>query len=144
MVQAWGSETDTAAPGPAAPPPLPPRSELFFLPLHNPDAGLANMPVADFVQSHVLERAAVSDAARRHVRRLRDRGVLPQDWRDAWSQPVLAVAVRNNYVALAAWLLEQGVPLSRDGPGLALLEHSRAHNMPAMEQVLGSALRAHA
>lgn len=118
---------------------------LFFLPLINPTKDLGNVALSEFVRSHVLEVAPVSDAARAHIERLRRRGVAPADWRDAWSQPVLAVAVRSNYVALAAWLLAQGAPLLPDTAGLALLQHAEAHNMTAMARTLAVAMHdAHA
>eukprot|EP00892_Ulva_mutabilis_P002985 jgi/Ulvmu1/12688/UM094_0046.1 len=137
------SEADRTG-SPMLPLTRPQHEDLFFLPLLNPASTLHNLPMPDFLRSHVLETAPVSDAARRHVRALRARGIAPREWRDAWSQPVLAVTVQNNYVALAAWLVQQGVPLQRDETGLALLEHARTHGMLAMEQALAAAMTTHA
>lgn len=121
-------------------------ANMFFLPLlsRQTPAGqdIPNAPLWDHLRSHTLEAAEVSGAARAHVRRLRAAGVPPAEWRDAASAPVLNVAIRSNYVALAAWLLRQGVPLPAVAAAEDLLEHCRARRWTVMADWLDGALHA--
>ena len=86
----------------------------WFLPLHNVTQDHGNMPMLEYFGSNILETAPVSDAARSHIRRLNDTGLEPHEWRDAFSRSVLDVAIVKNYVKLAQWLVDMGVPVKDD------------------------------
>lgn len=116
----------------------------FFLPLvsrlDGPGREIVNAPLWDHLRSHTLETAEVSEAARTHVQRLRAARVPPAEWRDAASAPVLSVAIRSNYVALAAWLLRQGVPPPSATAAEDLLRHCHARGWTAMAEWLEGAV----
>jgi hypothetical protein len=104
----------------------------FYLPLVNTSQDLSNIPLVDYFASHALEIAPVSDAAKDHIDKLQSLEVPPEHWRDFYSRPVLAVAVFKNYVALAQWLVEQGVPLKNDEHGRDLLKWVEKEEMNQM------------
>lgn len=65
----------------------------------------------EYFEANILETAEVSDAAKSHIELLKETGIGPEDWRDSLSRPVLMVAVMKNYVKLAQWLVDEGVPV---------------------------------
>lgn len=89
-------------------------SNHFFYPLVNMSTDIGNTEILDFIRMHTLEYAPVSDAARNHIEKLKAMGMKPEEWRDFYSRPVLQVAVAYNYLALAKWLVEEGVVLQND------------------------------
>jgi hypothetical protein len=83
----------------------------WFLPLFNTTVDHANMPMLDYFEANILQTAEVSDAAKSHIALLNEIGIDPEDWRDNLSKPVLHEAVLKNYMKLAQWLVDQGVPV---------------------------------
>jgi Cupin-like domain len=90
------------------------EGKQFYLPLINMSRDIGNIPVTDYIRLNILETAPVSDAARSHISKLKRLDIKPDHWRDAFSRRVLHVAVTHNYVALAKWLVEEGVTLKND------------------------------
>jgi hypothetical protein len=92
------------------------ESMPYFLPLFNTTVNHPNLPMLDYFQANILETVEVSDIAKWHINYLKGQGIDPSDWRDDINRPVLVVAVTNNYIKLAQWLVDQGVPVT-DRPG---------------------------
>ena len=86
----------------------------FYLPLVNMSSDVGNIPITDYFRMNCLEYAPVSDAARSHINKLKALGIEPDEWRDYFSRPVLGIATTHNYIELAKWLVEEGVPLEND------------------------------
>lgn len=86
----------------------------FYFPLINMSKDVGNMPIVDYFHMNSLEFAPVSDAARAHIAKLKYLEIEPTEWRDSFSRPVMFIAVTHNYIALAKWLVEEGVPLEND------------------------------
>ena len=103
-----------------------------FLPLVNMSAELQNIPMSDYFGSHALETAPVSDAAKAHVKMLRWLGLKPDQWHDYYSRSLLTVSVVNNYLQLAQWLVEQGMPVSNDPPHRQLLKYVDSEGLEKM------------
>lgn len=104
----------------------------FFLPLVNMSRDLDNIPMNEYFGSHALETAPVSDAAKAHVDRLRWIGLPPEQWHDYYSRSLLTVAIVNNYLQLAQWLVEQDMPVSNDLPHRQLLKYVEEERMQKM------------
>ena len=104
----------------------------FFLPLVNMSAALHNIPMHEYFGSHALETAPVSDAAKAHVSMLRWLGLKPNQWHDYYSRSLLTVSVVNNYLQLAQWLVEQGMPVSNDPPHRQLLKYVDSEGLEKM------------
>ena len=90
--------------------------EIFswFLPLWNATKDHGNVPMLEYFGSNILETAEVSDAAPSHISMLKEGGIPPEEWRDSFSRPVLIAAVTRNYIKLAQWLVDEGVPVVDD------------------------------
>lgn len=104
----------------------------FFLPLVNMSRDLDNIPMHEYFGSHALETAPVSDAAKSHVKMLRWIGLQPDQWHDYYSRSLLTVAVVNNYLQLAQWLVEQGMTVSNDSPHRQLLKYVEVEGLQKM------------
>lgn len=92
----------------------------FYLPLIDIERENRNVKLSDYFMSHALEIAPVSDAAMRHINTLKWMGLEPARWKDRYSRSVLDVAIANNYVQLAMWLVQQGMTLDANS-----MEHRR-------------------
>ena len=93
-------------------------AKQFYLPLINMTTDVGNLPITDYFRMNCLEWAPVSDSARAHIKKLKALSIQPEDWRDYFSRPVMYIATTHNYIALAKWLVEEGVPLENDRCGL--------------------------
>lgn len=105
----------------------------FFLPINNHSTNLSNLPLEEYFERLTLEYAPISDAAKAHCKILQNLEVPPEEWRDHHSKRVMTVAFETNYVALAQWLYEQGVPLENDLYGRTMLKWVMKNGMERME-----------
>lgn len=105
----------------------------FFLPMNNPSKNLTNVELEEYFRRLTLEYAPVSDAAKHHCRLLANLNIPPFDWRDHHSKRLMTVAFETNYVALAQWLYNQGVPLENDEYGRTMLKWVMRNGMERME-----------
>lgn len=108
------------------------ETSQFFLPLVNASRDLGNIPMHEYFESHALELAPVSDAAKDHVKFLRSVGLQPDQWHDYYSRSLLTVAVVNNYLQLAEWLVEQGMSLENTSPYRHLLKYTEMEGLQKM------------
>ena len=100
------------------------HARQFYFPLINMATDVGNMPITDYFRMNCLEWAPVSDAARAHINKLKSLNLSPAEWRDYFSRPVMHIATTHNYIALAKWLVEEGVPLENDRCSSATLHAS--------------------
>lgn len=105
----------------------------FFLPINNPAKNLSNLALDEYFERLTLEYAPISDAAKEHCQILSNLEIPPDEWRDHHSKRVMTVAFETNYVALAQWLYEQGVPLENDLYGRTMLKWVMKNGMERME-----------
>ena len=108
----------------------------WFLPMHSSRVNQSNLPVREYFHWHNLENAPVSQAAKHYVHGLETLGIVPDEWVDRGSTPLLISAVQANYVELVKWLLGKGVSASADGLGREALEYSTTRGHTKMAALL--------